>query len=148
MSAFQKSVINKHLKTLDNDQVEKVFVKFKENYSPQKIAEIKELNKQLQEKKNKFLNRIKDNLGIEKISKKLEAFYDFNFKTFISELKKQKVVLSLMQQDEWEEYSMVYKSKINQIQSEIEKTDKGIDQMVYKLYELTDEEIAIIEKSI
>ena len=75
-------------------------------------------------------------------------FYDFDFKTFVTELKKQKVKLSLVQQDEWEEYFNSYKSEINQLQIEIEKTDKEIDQMVYQLYNLTDDEIAIVENSI
>jgi len=34
------------------------------------------------------------------------------------------------------------------IQAKITTTDKEIDQMVYKLYELTEEEIAIVESYI
>jgi hypothetical protein len=104
-----------------------------------------ELFKELQNKKERFINRIKTNLEIEKITNKLDAFYDFDFKTFLSELKKQKVNLSLAQQDEWEEYFNSYKSEINQLQAEIEKTDKEIDRMVYELYGLTEEEIKIVE---
>ena len=52
------------------------------------------LNSQLYKKKNKFLKRIQDNLGVEKVSKKLAAFYDRDFKTFIAELKKKKITLS------------------------------------------------------
>ena len=37
--------------------------------------------------------------------------------------------------------------KLNQIQSEIDKLDKTIDQEVYKLYNLTEEEIKIIENN-
>ena len=114
----------------------------------EKADKMLELNKQLQEKKSKFLNRVKDNFEIEKISKKLEAFYNYDFKTFVAELKKQKIQLSLIQQDEWEEYFNAYKTEINQIQTEINKTDKEIDQMVYKLYELTEEEIKIVEESV
>ena len=119
----------------------------KENQQPfiEKTEKLLCINKQLQEKKNKFLNRIKDNLEIEKISKKLDAFYDFDFRSFVAELKKQKIKLSLVQQDEWEEYFITYKSEINQLQTEISTTDKAIDQMVYKLYELTEDEIKIVE---
>jgi len=106
------------------------------------------LNRELQKKKNIFLNRVKDNFEIEKISKKIDAFYNYNFKTFISELKKQRIELSLVQQDEWGEYFNLYKREINQLQNEISTTDKEINQMVYELYGLTDEEIAIIENSI
>ncbi len=114
----------------------------------EKADKMLELNKQLQEKKNKFLNRLSDNFEIEKPSKKIEAFYDYDFKTLVSELKKKKIKLSLIQQDEWEEYFNAYKTEINNLQSQINQTDKEIDQMVYKLYELTDEEIKIVEESV
>ena len=111
-----------------------------------------ELNKELQQKKNKFINRVKDNLfatmGHVPLSKKTDTFYNFDFKTFVAELKKKKVVLSLLQQDEWEEYFTAYKKEINNLQSQISATDKEIDQMVYQLYELTDEEIKIVEESV
>lgn len=51
-------------------------------------------------------------------------------------------------QDEWEEYFNSLKSEISQLQFEIKKTDKVIDQMVYELYDLTEEEIKIIEKAV
>ncbi|OQX73690.1 MAG: hypothetical protein B6D61_12260 [Bacteroidetes bacterium 4484_249] len=114
----------------------------------EKADKMLELNRQLQEKKTKFLNRIKDNFEIEKISKKLDNFYDFDFKTFVGELKKQKIKLSLVQQDEWEDYFNSYKTGINNLLAEINKTDKEIDQMVYKLYGLTDDEIKIVEERV
>ncbi|HDZ85230.1 MAG TPA: restriction endonuclease subunit M [Candidatus Moranbacteria bacterium] len=104
------------------------------------------LNKQIHEKRNKFLNRINDNFEIGKTSKKLEVFYNYDFKTFVSELKKQKIKLSLVQQDEWEEYFNAYKSEINQLQDEINTTDREIDKMVYELYGLSEEEIGIVEE--
>jgi len=73
---------------------------------------------------------------------------EFDFKDFMSELKKQKVALSLADQSEWKDFFEITKSEINQIQSEIEKTDKEIDQMVYELYGLNDEEIIIVEGAV
>ncbi|MCF6366633.1 MAG: hypothetical protein L3J35_10575, partial [Bacteroidales bacterium] len=106
------------------------------------------LNKELQEKSDKFIKRIQSNLEIEKITGKLQNFYNYDFKTFIAELKKQKIKLSLTQQDEWEDYFDTYKQEINQVQTQIAQTDKEIDKMVYELYELTEEEIGIIEGSV
>ena len=60
-------------------------------------------------------------------------------------MKKQKVTLSLTDQSEWKDFFETKKSRINQIQSEIEKTDREIDQMIYELYGLTDEEIKTVE---
>ena len=81
-------------------------------------------------------------------SNKLKEFYNYDFKTFNTELKKKKIVLTLKQQDEWEEYFNQYKREINSLQESINKTDKEIDQMVYQLYGLTDEEIKIVEDSV
>ena len=39
-------------------------------------------------------------------------------------------------------------SRKNQIQRQIEKIDKEIDDLVYKLYGITEEERKIIEKSV
>ena len=75
----------------------------------------------------------------------MKAFYDYDFKTIITELEKNKIKLTLSQQDEWEEYFNNYKDVINELQKQIDKTDKEIDQMVYKLYVLTKEEIEIVE---
>ncbi|MBK8947276.1 MAG: N-6 DNA methylase [Ignavibacteriae bacterium] len=103
------------------------------------------LNIQFQEAVNKFAHRIKDTFILEKISQNLQSFYDYDFRKFRTELKKQKVEISLKQQDEWEEYFNEYKTKINQLQEEITKTDNEIDVMVYKLYNLTYEEVKIVD---
>ncbi len=103
------------------------------------------LNKQLQEKLSTFLSRIQSNFTIGKLSNKLKEFYNYDFKTFLSELKKKKITLTLKQQDEWEAYFNEYKTEINQLQQQINRTDKEIDQLVYKLYDLTEEEIKIVE---
>lgn len=106
-----------------------------------------DLTKRMQTSCSRFLKRIQSNLEVTKISKKLDAFYDHDFKTFLAELKKQKVKLSLKDQDEWEEYFTEYKTEINDIQAQIASTDEEIDRMVYDLYGLTEEEIRIVEEA-
>lgn len=41
----------------------------------------------------------------------------------------------------------IHSEKWEGVKSEIEKTDKKIDEEVYKLYRLTEEEIKIVENS-
>ncbi len=106
-----------------------------------------ELNKELQNKIKKFKNRLSSNLDLKEFSKKIESFYELSFKEFLKELGKQKIKLSLSQQDEWEEYFEDYKNSILEIKQKISVTDKEIDLMIYKLYELNDEEIKIIEEN-
>ena len=45
------------------------------------------------------------------------------------------------------QYFNEQKQKATELKAEIDKTDKEIDQMVYELYGLTDEEIQIIEEA-
>ena len=103
------------------------------------------LNQQLQAKRQRFLRRLQENTDIQKISTALERFDELDFKGFVAELKKQKIKLSLSQQDEWEEYFNQYAGECQQLKTQIETTDKQIDKMVYELYGLTDEEIKIVE---
>jgi hypothetical protein len=46
------------------------------------------------------------------------------------------------------QYFETEQTKANTIQQTITQTDKEIDTMVYKLYELTDEEIKIVESQL
>jgi len=103
------------------------------------------LNKTFQTKKDKFLSRINTNFDINKLSKKLENFHELDFKTFLKELKKKKVTLSLKEQDEWEEYFESYQKELLEIKAEIDATDREIDEMVYALYGLSEEEVAVVE---
>jgi hypothetical protein len=130
--------------------VEKVPLKLidEEYFFIEKVDIMTALNKSFQSKKSKFSKRITSNLEIEKLSKKLESFYELDFKTFLKELKKKKVTLSLIQQDEWEEYFEAYQKELLDLQAQIDATDREIDLMVYELYGLTQEEIELMEGEI
>ena len=103
------------------------------------------LNVDLQQKRQRFLRRLQDNLGVQKVTAALERFDELDFKVFVAELKKQKISLSLAQQDEWEDYFNQYKAECNSLSAQIAATDKEIDQMVYDLYGLSDDEIKVVE---
>ena len=105
------------------------------------------LTSKSQLKSKRFLNRLESNLDIDKFSQKLTVFYSFDFKTFLSELKRLKIKLSLSEQDEWVEYFDSYKSEINSLQAEITQLENDIDKLVYEIYDLSEEEIQIVEHS-
>ena len=104
------------------------------------------LNAQLQQKRSRFLRRLQENFEGVKVTNSLETFDTIQFADFLKELKKQKIKLTLPQQDEWEDYFNQYKTECNKISEEIAKTDRKIDGMVYELYGLTEEEIKVVEK--
>ena len=112
----------------------------------EKADKMLSLNRELQDLSQKFQRMLLRKFNLEKLSTKLQEWYLLDFSDFIKELKRLKVKLSLSQESEWEEYFLEEKSKAIAIDSEIKNTDKEIDSMVYRLYDLTDEEIKIIEE--
>ena len=112
----------------------------------EKADKMLSLNRELQDLSQKFQRMLLRKFDLEKLSTKLQEWYLLDFSDFIKELKRLKVKLSLSQESEWEEYFLEEKSKAVAIDSEIKNTDKEIDSMVYRLYDLTDEEIKIIEE--
>lgn len=104
------------------------------------------LNQQLQQKRNRFLRRLSENFESIKITTALLTFDQLDFKGFMAELKKQKIKLSLTQQDEWEEYFNQYRTDCKQLSSQIAATDNEIDQRVFDLYGLTEEERKVVNE--
>ena len=102
------------------------------------------LNSQLQEKRSRFLRRLTENLEGVKITTALQQFEQMDFKSFVAELKKQKISLTLSQQDEWEEYFNQRKAECQELTNQIAVTDNEIDNAVFDLYGLTQEEREIV----
>ena len=113
--------------------------------------------------RNNFLKYISNQDPFFNLSNKLKLWYELEFGDFLKELNKaikasNKVrvkeglspVPELTKKDEfeWMELFEEKKKEAVELQQEIEKTDKEIDQMVYKLYGLTEEEIGIVEGSV
>ena len=103
------------------------------------------LNAQLQEKRSRFLRRLKENFEGIKITSALQAFDQITFADFVAELKKQKIKLSLVQQDEWEDYFNLYRFACQDLSAQIASTDREIDLKVYHLYGLTYDEVLTVD---
>jgi len=109
--------------------------------------------RKLIEFQNKFTKYLKSQINIEKLSRKLESWQLLEFSDFIKELnnvikKSGGEKLSKSDEMEWMELFENKKYEAQTLKSEIEKTDKEIDQIVYELYGLSDEEIEIVEGSL
>ena len=102
-------------------------------------------NKELQAVKQQILQLLISKFEGITISKKLHDWPGLPFSQFLKELEKQKIKLSLPAQAEWMQYFESEKAKANAIQQLIDKTDKEIDEMVYELYGLTEEERKVVE---
>ena len=100
------------------------------------------MNWLLQKKSTNFLKVVKQTFALEKISTKLETFYNLDFDGFLKELKQKVTPKTKL---EWLEVFEETKKSLQEIQSQIAATDKEINALVYKLYDLTEEEIKIVE---
>jgi len=98
-------------------------------------------------KSEMFLSRIKTHLNIKTITQKLAEFYKYDFKTFNEELIKQKIVLNLHQSDEWEEYFNSYTTELKTINKIINETKDNLNNMIYNLFHLSNDEIIMIQNA-
>jgi len=111
---------------------------------------------------SKLFNYFINKYFIIKLSKKLQNWHLLEFGEFIKEINKaikannklrvkeglQEIpILTKKEEFEWLELFEENKQKATALQTQINQTDKEIDQMVYKLYGLTQEEIEIVENS-
>ncbi|SHF12331.1 Eco57I restriction-modification methylase domain-containing protein [Chryseobacterium takakiae] len=110
------------------------------------VNEMLSLNKELQGISAKFQRTLQREFSLETLSKKLQNWHELSFAGFLKELVKLKISLSLSQKAEWEDYFLQEQKRALDCQSKLIVTDKEIDQMVYQLYGLTDEEIEIVER--
>ncbi|MEA3315658.1 MAG: N-6 DNA methylase [Campylobacterota bacterium] len=105
------------------------------------------LNKKLQQTKQNFINE----LELEKIPKKLQSFEGLEFEDFVKEYKKAKKIKFADKLEErnfkndWNALFENDKKEILEVQAQINITDKEIDNMIYKLYGLNEEEVKIVE---
>jgi hypothetical protein len=99
----------------------------------------------------KFSKYLCSNFHIENLNMKLKNWNVLEFGEFINEL--QRTIngsgkkISKMDEMEWMDVFEIKKSEVQTLKSEIDKTDREIDRMVYELYGLTDDEIGIVEES-
>jgi len=147
VNTFQSGL---HLKINQLEQIPIPLIDLKEqNIFVQKANLMLELNKKLQEIKQNFINE----LELEKVSKKLQSFEELEFDDFVKEYTKAKKIKFADKLEErnfkndWKALFENDKKEVLEIQNQINQTDKEIDQMVYKLYDLTQDEIKIVEEN-
>ena len=102
------------------------------------------LNSQLQEKRSQFLRGVTNNLEDVKITTALQQFNQMDFAGFMKELKKQKITIPLKQQSEWEDFFNDCVAECRELSAQIKATDEEIDNRVFDLYGLTEEERKIV----
>jgi hypothetical protein len=84
-----------------------------------------------------------------KLTNRLQEWWTFDFKSFQVEIKKAfKADIPLKQRNEWENFLREKGEKVRRLTAEIEQAEREIDAIVYKLFDLTPDEIALLESSL
>ena len=102
----------------------------------------------LRESSSKFFNRLNNHFKGVKINKNLNNFEKIDFNKFLKILSNQGFKLSLKKEDEWEDYFNYHKQNCLELYDENKSLESEINKLIYELYELTEEEINIIEESL
>ncbi|MBR8466460.1 hypothetical protein KDE13_08950 [Campylobacter sp. faydin G-140] len=114
-----------------------------------RVDRLLELNKNLQNVKNGFLNE----LNLEKIPTKIQNFESLEFNEFISEFAKIKKIKFKNKLDErefksqWQKLFEADRAQAQMLKSQIITLNDELDKMVYELYGLNDDEIALLINS-
>jgi hypothetical protein len=113
-----------------------------------------EMNKNKNEEKQGFLKWLEREIGaeIEALTNKtaIKEYYEHSFDNLLEVLKKNKTKLSIDPanrkiQESFEKHFKESVIKLNPVKEKIKATDVLIDQIVYRLYGLTDEEVNVVE---
>lgn len=111
------------------------------------VNKILKLKSEFKEKHTTFLELLKINFKVEKPTKALDNFYNLTFESLLKELTLSKTKLSVDDQIQWMKQFESHKQDLLQNITDTQKIEDSINQTVYKLYNLTDKEIRVVEEN-
>ena len=97
--------------------------------------------------KNQLLDFLAAKYDVEKFTTKLKNWAVLDTKEFLKELKKNKIKTELKDEMELLKLFKEEKEQANNLLNEIYNLDREIDLRIYKLYDLSEEEIKIVEEA-
>ncbi|QDZ03047.2 N-6 DNA methylase [Nitratireductor mangrovi] len=84
-----------------------------------------------------------------KLSRKLENFHELDFNEFRAEVKRAlKAEIPVKERAGWEALHAEASAEVNRLTAGIEAAEREIDRLVYKAFDLTPDEIELLEKSL
>ncbi len=84
-----------------------------------------------------------------KLSRKLQDWWTLDFAAFRDEVRRAfRADIPVKERGEWESYLAAQAAEIRKLDAAIEKAEREIDAVVYRLFDLTPEEIALLESSL
>jgi N-6 DNA Methylase/TaqI-like C-terminal specificity domain len=85
----------------------------------------------------------------QKLSRKLEDWHDLNFSEFRAEVERVfHTEIALRKRAEWEKYLAENAAEVKRMTAEVEAAEREIDSIIYRLFDLVPDEIALLEASL
>lgn len=109
------------------------------------VNELLKLSQERFDESNRFADYIEKTYTPKKISEKILYAYESDWKSFLEELKKQSVKLTEKQKYDFLPLFEDYSNKLKSISGQIEDQLSKLNAYMYQLYDLTEDEIRIIE---
>jgi TaqI-like C-terminal specificity domain/N-6 DNA Methylase len=87
--------------------------------------------------------------GRRKLSRKLDEWWAIDFTEFRAEVKRLfRIEIPVKERSEWETYLADQAAELRKLDAQIEKAEREIDAIIYRLFDLTPDEVALLEASI
>jgi|GEM_PF-351752 len=87
--------------------------------------------------------------GLKKLSRKLEDWWTLDFVQFRDEVKRVfRTEIPVKERADWETYLATNAGEVCKLDAAIEKGEREIDALVYQLFDLTPDEVALLESSL
>ena len=101
---------------------------------------------EIRKQTSRFIKLLQSSFSKLNVNRKIEAWYEMTFGEFRKELEKQKITIAIKELMDYQELFETHAAQIQALRHSIKHTERAIDALVYGLYDLTQAEIAIIEK--
>ena len=112
------------------------------------VKKILEFKHEINHKNVMFFNRLKEQFPNIIISKKIEMYHKLQFSELVAHLKKNKHNISLKDRQEWQEYFEGITLEVIMLHDKINMMLSSIDDMIFDIYNITDDEKKFMLKSI
>jgi hypothetical protein len=111
------------------------------------IAKALVVNQNLHKVNSTFFKRLSSRFSLEKPTEKLATWYEMDWAVFMKELKKANIKVPLKQEVELLEIFETHQQEAQGCLLQIADLDRIIDQAIYQLYDLSQDEIRMVENA-
>ena len=134
---YSSTILNKVPIAKSNELIQRIFAN--------KAKNLILFNKNLNEMLSKCIELLKVEFKNIRINKNIERFNKLNFTRLINEIEKQKIQIQIEQKENLLNWFTTKVNLIQDLENKINNIEQEIDELIYKIYNLTADEIKIVE---